>query len=468
MRKPYAPRAYQGPVTDHILDRKRCAVFAGMGLGKTVSVLTALDIMFLGGEDLPALVAAPLRVARKTWPDEARKWQHLRQIDVSPIVGTEKERLAALKRSASVYTVNYENLPWLMLHLGAKWPFGTVVADESPRLKGFRLHQGTFRARVLGAKAHTIPILKRWINLTGTPSPNGLQDLWGQTWFLDKGDRLGLSYEAFKQRWFQSSRDGYGLTPLPFAQEQITDKLRDICISVDAKDHFDLKEPIVNNIYVELPARVRKLYKEMERDMFMQIEHHEIEAFNAAARTQKLLQLCNGAVYVEHDATDDDHPKARMWKEVHDAKIQALEGVIEEAAGMPVLVAYRFRSDLTRLLRAFPRGRHLKTMQDENDWNAGKIPVAFLHPKSGGHGINLQDGGNIIVHFGQDWNLEDYLQINERIGPVRQMQAGHNRPVFHHHIIALNTVDELVMARRETKRSVQDLLLEAMKRRNET
>lgn len=465
MRKPYTPRAYQGPVTEHILNTPRCAVFEGMGLGKTASVLTALDIMYLGGEGLPALVAAPLRVARKTWPDEAKKWEHLRHIDVSPIVGAEEDRIRALKRDVSVYTINYENLPWLMMYLGPKWPFSTVVCDESTKLKGFRLKQGGFRARVLGGRAHKTAIIKRWINLTGTPSPNGLQDLWGQTWFLDKGVRLGLSYEAFKQRWFQRSFDKHGLDPLPFAQEQISGKLQDICISIDAKDYFDLKEPIVNNIYVDLPAKVRKLYKDMEKDMFMQIENHEIEAFNAAARTQKLLQLCNGAAYLDFDATDDNHPKAKLWKVVHDEKIEALSDVIEEAAGMPVLVAYHFRSDLQRLLKAFPKGRHLKSVQDENDWNAGKIPIGFLHPQSGGHGINLQDGGNIIVHFGQDWNLEHYMQINERIGPVRQMQSGHDRPVFHHHIIARGTADELVMARRETKRSVQDTLLDAMKRR---
>lgn len=464
MRKLYTPRAYQGPVTDFILEHPRCFVMAGMGLGKTVAAETALDITINLGTGDPALVIAPLRVARKTWGDEAAKWEHLRCLNISPVVGNENDRKRALRRPAQVYTVNYENLPWLMLHVGKKWPFKHVIADESTKLKGFRLKQGGFRARVLGQIAHT-PAVEMWTNLTGTPAPNGLQDLWGQAWYLDEGERLGRSYEAFKQRWFQRSLDGYNLEPLPFAHEQITDKLRDISISVDAKDYFDLKEPIVNNIYVQMPTKVRALYKQMEREMFMEIEQHPVEAFNAAARTQKLLQLCNGAVYVDPLTDTDDHPRARQWKMVHEAKLEALEDVFEEAAGMPVLVAYHFKSDLTRLLKAFPKGRHIHSAKDEDDWNAGKIPYGFMHPASGGHGINLQDGGNIIVHFGQDWNLEQYMQINERLGPVRQMQAGHDRPVFHHHIIMEDTVDELVMARRESKRSVQDLLLSEMKRR---
>lgn len=460
-RRAFIPREYQQLIIDHILGVQRNAVWAGMGMGKTVSALTALDILEIT-EPGPALVLAPLRVAANTWPDEAKKWAHLTNVEVSVVVGTPEERRAALKRPATIYTTNYDNLPWLVEHYGDKWPFRKVVADESTKLKSFRLRQGGVRAQSLARVAHCK--VDRFIELTGTPSPNGLQDLWGQAWFLDKGVRLGRSFEAFKARWFQSiqvgsDRHATRLEPLPFAQEQIEDRMRDICLSLDARDYFDISEPIVNIIRVELPTKARRLYKDMEREMFLALEcGTEVEAFNAASKTIKCLQLANGAIY-----TDDT---CSAFVEIHDAKLQALEDVIEEAAGMPVLVAYHFKSDLVRLQRAFPRGRTLdKNPQTIRDWNAGNIPVLFAHPASVGHGLNLQDGGNILVFFGHWWDLEQFQQIIERIGPTRQAQAGYDRPVFIHHIVAADTVDELVIARLESKREVQDLLLEAMKRR---
>lgn len=461
-RRPYTAREYQHLITSHILDTPRCAVWASMGLGKTVATLTALDVLTFTEPSAPALVLAPLRVAKNTWPADARKWAHLRESEVMPIVGGEAERRFALKHDAPVYSCNYDNLEWLVETLGDRWPFRTVVSDEATRLKGFRLKQGAARARALGRVAHTK--IKRFIQLTGTPSPNGLQDLWGQMWFLDAGQRLGRTHESFKQRWFQKKHDGYGLAPLPFAQEQIHDKLRDLVVSIDAKDYFDLAEPIVNNIYIDLPVKARVKYREMERKMFTEIEGREVEAFNAAARTQKCLQLASGAVYVNPEADTDDHPRAKEWREVHDLKLDALESIVEEAGGMPVLVSYEFKSDLARILKAFPKARYLDDdPATEAAWNAGKIPMLVAHPKSAGHGLNLQDGGNIIVFFSHNWDLELYQQIIERIGPVRQMQSGHDRPVFIHHIIARDTVDELVMARRESKREVQDILLDAMK-----
>lgn len=463
-RQAFTPREYQQPVIDHILDVSRDAVWAGMGMGKTVSALTTLDILEIT-EPGPALVLAPRRVAASTWPDEATKWAHLRNVEVSAVVGTPEERRAALKRPATIYTTNYDNLPWLVEHFGDKWPFRKVVADESTKLKSFRLRQGGVRAQSLARVAHCK--VDRFIELTGTPSPNGLQDLWGQTWFLDKGVRLGRSFEAFKARWFQSiqvgnDRHAVRLEPLPFAQEQIEDRMRDICLSLNARDYFDISEPIVNVIRVELPAKARRIYTDMEREMFLALEcGAEVEAFNAASKTIKCLQLANGAIY-----TDDT---CSAFADIHDAKLQALDDVIEEAAGMPVLVAYHFKSDLARLQRAFPKGRALdKDPQTIRDWNAGKIPVLFAHPASAGHGLNLQDGGNILAFFGHWWDLEQYQQIIERIGPTRQAQAGHDRPVFVYHIVAADTMDELVMARRESKREVQDLLLEAMKRKGAT
>lgn len=461
-RRAFTARPYGALITNHILDVPRCGVWAGMGMGKTVSTLNALDLLELT-EPGPTLVCAPLRVAQSTWPDEATKWAHLRNLDVTPIVGDVKAReraaLRAFDFSASVFTINYENLPWLVDLLERwkrPWPFRKIVADESTKLKGFRLRQGTQRARALGRVAHKHAA--HFVELTGTPSPNGLQDLWGQAWYLDQGQRLGRTFDAFRQRWFRPTYDGYGIEPLPYAQEQIEDALRDLCLSLDARDWFDLKEPIVNTIKVDLPAKARALYNDMEKAMFAQIGEHDVEAFNAAAKTMKCLQLANGAAYVGEDAT--------QWAEVHDVKLQALDEIIEEAAGMPVLVAYHFKSDLARLLKAFPKGRQLdKDPQTLRDWNAGKIPVLFAHPASAGHGLNLQDGGNILVFFSVNWNLEEHKQIIERIGPTRQMQAGHDRPVFIHYILARDTIDEIVLARIETKREVQDLLLEALKRR---
>lgn len=471
----YTPHDYQRLITNHILENLRCAVWASMGMGKTVSTATAFESLLMV-ESNPILVLAPLRVAKSTWPNEFKKWEHLAGMQVVPIVGSEAQRRSALLFDAPVYSINYENIPWLVEHYGERWPFRTIASDESTKLKSYRgsiqrsklgtefiRGGGGMRARALGGIAHSK--VKRFIELTGTPAPNGLADLWGQAWFLDGGQRLGRTFDGYKQRWFRSSFDGYGLEPLAGAQEEIQDRMRDICLTVDAKDYFDLKEPIVSNRYVQLDARTRASYKKMEKEMYTEIEGRGVEAFNAAAKTQKLLQIASGAVYVDPDADSDFHPKSKDWKEVHDLKIQALEEIVEEAGGAPVMVAYHFRSDLERLMRAFPKAVHLDSNpKTEDDWRAGKIPILLAHPASAGHGLNLQDGGNILVYFSHDWNLENRLQILERIGPVRQLQSGYDRPCFVYNIIAEDTVDELVLERIATKDSVQNILLRAMKR----
>ena len=455
-----ALRRYQELMVEYALGHKRCALFAGMGLGKTVSTLTALStILTLEGGKV--LVLAPKRVAQSTWPFEAKKWEHIRHLRVMPVLGSATERRDALRQDADIYTMNYDNLVWLVEHYGDAWPFTVVVADESTRLKSFRLRQGGKRAQALAKVAHTK--IERFILLTGTPAPNGLLDLWGQTWMLDAGQRLGRSFTAFKDRWFVTSYDGFGSSPQAHAQAEIQAALGDICLTLDPKDWFDLNDPIVTNLYVDLPREARKLYKDMEKQMFLELDGHEVEAFSAAAKTQKLLQLANGSLYLP---PPDGIPKAvKEWRPVHEAKLDALDSIIAEANGMPVLVAYHFVSDLARLKAAFPQGRQLdansKTIAD---WNAGKIPILFAHPQSAGHGLNLQDGGNILVFFGHNWNLEDRLQIIERIGPVRQLQAGYNRPVYIYNILARDTVDELVLERVQTKREVQDILLDALNR----
>lgn len=461
----YEPRKHQNKIIDWIINKPRCAVFAGMGTGKTSATLTAIDLLQISGyETKPALVIAPLRVALTTWPDEVAKWDHLKNMRIVPIIGKEHERAMALRKPADVYTINYDNLVWLMDYLNGEWPFGMVVADEGTKLKGFRLKQGAKRAKALARVAHTK--ITRFVDLTGTPAPNGLIDLWGQLWFIDAGQRLGRTFSAFIDRWFRPGYDGYSVIPMPHAQKEIEGRLADVCLSVDSD--LQTEEPILNPIKIKLSREAREMYTDMEREMFAQINGEEIEAFHAAAKTMKCLQLANGAAYI---TTEEDRALGRTpsrYEIVHDEKLHALEDVIEEAAGMPVLVAYHFRSDLERLKKHFPKGRELdKNPQTIKDWNEGKIPVLFAHPASAGHGLNLQDGSNILVFFSVNWNLEEHQQIIERIGPMRQAQSGYKRPVFIHYLLAENTVDYMILDRLMSKKSVQDILLDALKQRKE-
>lgn len=427
-------------------------------MGKTSSTLCALDIAYLSGHyDAPTLVIAPLRVAQSTWPDEVKKWDFA-NIDIQPIVGAKENRLRALQNNqANVFTTNYENLPWLVETLGDKWPFKQVIADESTKLKSFRLRGGGVRAASLRSVA--FKKVNFWQNLTGTPAPNGLIDLWGQNWFIDGGQRLGRTMSAFTDRWFNKVPIGdfYKIIPAAFAQEQIQAALQDICITLEAKDWFDISDPVVTPIYIDLPDKLQRQYKQLEREMFLEFNGSDIEALNAASKTIKCLQFANGAIY-----TDSNN----NFTEVHDLKIQALESIVNEANGMPVLVAYHFEHDKVRLLKAFRQARLLDNdPQTIRDWNAGKIPILLAHPDSAGHGLNLQYGGNILVYFAHWWNLESSDQILERIGPTRQAQSGYDRPVFVYEIITRGTVDEDVIERKKTKRSMQDILLESMKRK---
>ena len=453
--KDFVARAYQGAGIEHLVDHDRCALHAGCGMGKTVQALMAMEILRPAGEVSTPLAIGPLRVARSTWGEEAAKWTDLAHLKVVPIIGTPDERKAALRQKADLFTVNYENLPWLVDRLKADWPFDMVIADEAVKLKGFRLNQGGQRTRALAKVAHRK--VRRFVELTGMAAPNGLKDLWGQLWYLDGGKRLGRTYTAFTERWFQTGRDGYSLQPLPFAFEEISELISDLCLSMEAKDYFDLPGTVVNNIYVDLPTKAMSQYREMEKAMFLEIAGKGIEAFNAASKTIKCLQLANGAIYL------DDK---QNWAEVHKSKLDALESVIEEAGGKPVIVAYQFQSDLERLRKHFPQGRLLDTKRDEDDFKAGKIPVLFTHPDSAGHGIDgFQNVTNEIAFFGLNWNLDTRHQVIERIGETRQAQAGHHRPVVVHNIIARGTLDEMVLERVDTKREVADLLADRLKRK---
>ena len=761
------PRGYQELIATFIVENRRCAVWSSPGTGKTGATLIALEALSFVEDDVyPALVVAPLRVARTGWPNETRKWNQLKHLRVVVVTGTLKERRAALRIPADIYTTNFEQLPWLVEELGDRWPFKTVVADEATKLKGFRLRQGTQRAKALARVAHTK--IKRMILLTGTPSPNGLQDLWGQMWFVDKGDRLGRTFDAFKQRWFRASHTGFGVEATDQAQGEIQAALKDVCITIDAADWFALEEPIINKIMVELPAAAKVMYKQMEKQFFMELgSGQQIEALNAAAKSMKCIAegteiltnsgwkpieqfaegdlvwdgvewvsvcklACHGYKSVVecfgvtmtadhkvltksgwHTAEDVNHANAsgrfdresvrlpddtaarridqngevqegalgstvrmreddlvhrgkpaqrepgrkeilrvpkrgdvdrgkryarndrrsgvcnvdghdlkmpeserqglgelrragnyclrkvarvvqvflgrhgtdpqtgvddrthrqqrqlregklplgygpgaveqyagermarysgrpsdgstsgqgvrgqvgnaagateeRMagsesyrlvydlvnagprhrftvrgkdgkplivhnclqlangavyleggqdWEKIHDEKLDALEEIIEEAAGMPVLTAYHFKSDLARLKKRFPDGIDLSAKGGLERAQAGEGRVWFGHPASMGHGVDgLQYHTNIMAFFGYSWSLENYLQFIERIGPTRQLQAGFKRPVFMHMIMAADTVDELVLERLHSKREVQDILMEAMKER---
>lgn len=460
-------------MTNWIIDNSRCNLFAGMGVGKTPATLAAIASLILLGEVKRVLVVAPKRVAQSTWPGEIRAFRQFSYLSVAVAVGDEKTRRAAIESSSDIVCINYDVLEWLVDNYGETWPFDMIVHDESTRLRSLRVSlqrsstgkqflrgQGGKRAKAL-ARVALSPKVVRVVNLSGTPAPNGVQDLWAQTFFLDRGMRLGTSFTAFSNRWFRPVPGSGGVSghsriePLPYAPDQIRNAIQDLTMAVEAKDHMNLPPLIENIIKVDLPPAARKNYSELEKEMFTWLREHPLEAFNAGAKSQKLLQVASGAAYIDDEGN---------WEPVHDAKLDALASVMEEAAGMPVLVAYHFKSDLARILKAFPQARHLdanpKTIEQ---WNKGEIPMLVAHPQSAGHGLSLQHGGNIMCYFSSNWSLEADQQFQERLGPTRQAQSGYNRPVFVHRIVAAKTVEEVVVARLKSKASVQDALMDAMK-----
>lgn len=455
----FVPRSYQKLIVDNILYNKRTAVFAGMGLGKTASTLEAIRQIKAVRPSLTVLIIAPLRVAQSTWPDEVRKWDSFKNLRVSVICGSAKARRDALLADADIYTINYENIPWLVEELKGDWFFDLIVADESTRLKGLRARQGTQRAKALAKVAFKS---EGFVELTGTPAPNGLLDLWGQLWFLDKGARLGKSFSAFQREFFYPISRGGGATRWvewklqEGSDKRIKRRIEDVSITVNPEDYFDVAKNIFNDIVVELPREVMRQYRKFARELYLELEGGaEVTAANAAVKTGRLLQMASGAVYVEDGEGSD------AYTVVHKAKIEALASVIEEANGAPVLCAYGYRHEVDRILKAFPYARVLdKSPQTIRDWNKGKIPLLLAHPASCGHGLNLQDGGNILVFFSCTWSLELHDQIVERIGAVRQAQAGHDRPTFVHYLIAKGTLDEAVKERLSTKRDILDVLLD--------
>lgn len=445
----WTPRPYQPITRDFIIDTPRCNIWLDMGMGKTVSALTALDILWLAGSRFwPALVIAPKRVARDTWAPEAEKWDHLKHLRVSAIIGDRKTRCAAALRKADVYTINYENIPWLVeFFQGQKrWPFKIVIADESRKLAGFRLRHGGIRAAALSRVAK---LTGRWVNMTGTPAPEGLKDLWGPQWFVDFGGAIGRSHTSFAERWFRKTE--FGIEALAHAQEEVMEKLAPTTLSLRAKDWFDdYYDPTPKPVYFDLTGKARQIYEDMEIEMFAEIDSiTEVEAMNSGSKYGKCSQIASGAIYT------DEHGN---WKEIHDQKLHCLADIFDELCGDPLLVVYHFKHDLARLRKKFPFLRVYDTKQDEEDWNAGKLKGMLIHAASAGHGLNFQDGGCNIAFFSQVPSLELRQQVIERLGPIRQIQSGHPRPVLVWDIIARNTVNEVDYARAASKASTQDAI----------
>lgn len=453
----FVPHSYQIYAIEKILATPRVALWLDMGLGKTVTVLTALNILKYDWFEVDrALVIAPLRVAKYTWPEEVRKWDHLRHLRVSVVAGlSPDERRIALERDADIYVINRDLVPWLVEYLLSRWrrswPWDVLVLDESSSFK----NPSGKRFRALRKIATR---MQRVIELTGTPASNTIQDLWSQIYLLDGGARLGKTVSAFRSRFMVPQILHYGpktfqkWTARSDALQKIHSLLSDIVVSMRAEDWLTLPQKIVNPIKIHLSEEALKLYRKLERDYVLRYtESDVITAPSAGALGTKLLQLANGAVY-------DDQGK--VYK-VHDEKLEALKEIVEDASG-PVLVYYAFRHDLQRLRDALPGARMLENERDIKDWNDGKIDVLLAHPASAGHGLNLQAGGSVMIWFGLPWSLELYQQAVARL-----YRQGQTRPVIIHHLIAAGTIDEDVAARLEQKAATQETLIEALKARIE-
>lgn len=442
----YKPHNYQQFATDFILNQSICCLMLDMGLGKTVITLTALWQLTLDSFDVSrVLVIAPKRVAEDTWPKELAKWEHLTGLTSSLVLGSAAERKAALQKKAFLYIINRENVTWLVKN--HYWDFDMVVIDE---LSSFKSN----KAERFKAMKKVRPMVTRIVGLTGTPAPNTLLDLWPQMYLMDMGQRLGRFIGGFRDRFFMPDKRNreiiYSYKPREGAEDAIYALISDICISMKAADYLDMPERIDNRIEVSMSPKERKLYDDFQKDMVLSIGDEELDAVNAAALSNKLLQMANGAVYGED----------KKIIPIHDRKLDALEDLVEAANGKPLLVAYWYKHDLQRIKARFKNARCIDTAKDIDDWNAGKIPLALIHPASAGHGLNLQDGGCTIVWFGLTWSLELYQQLNARL-----WRQGQKHTVVIHHIVTKGTHDEDVMRALKNKDTRQSALIEAVRAR---
>lgn len=442
----FIPHDYQRYAAEFIITHPISALLLDMGLGKTSITLTAInDLLFDSFEIHKVLVVAPLRVARDTWSAEIEKWEHLKNLQYSVVVGPAQECLKALCTPADIYIINRENIQWLVEESGLTFDFDMAVIDE---LSSFKNHQ----SKRFKAFMKVRPKLKRIVGLTGTPASNGLMDLFAEFKLLDMGERLGRLIGQYRNAYFQpDKRNGmvvYSYKPLPVAEQRIYDKISDITISMKATDHLKMPELISAEYMVQLSENEKEKYDRLKKDLIFSTEDNEVTAANAASLSNKLSQMANGAVYSDDGET----------VHIHDRKLDALEDIIESMNGRPLLVAYWFKHDLERIKKRFEI-REIKSSEDISDWNSGKIPVALIHPASAGHGLNLQSGGSTLVWFGLTWSLELYQQTNARLW--RQGQTADT--VVIQHIIAKSTIDEQIMKALKTKDTTQAALITAVK-----
>lgn len=439
---------YQERCVQHILDHEGCGLFLDMGLGKTISTLTAVEeLMYDRFEIQKVLVIAPKKVAEVTWSGEIEKWEHVKHLKISLVLGSEKERKQALWQKADIYVINRENVAWLVGYYGNAFPFDMLVIDE---LSSFKNHQ----SQRFKSLKKVRPKIKRVVGLTGTPSPNGLIDLWSQMYLIDMGERLGKTIGIYRNNYFHAGRSKghivYEYRLNKGCDDVLYNKISDICISMKAEDYLELPDKVVRDVPVHLPTKVQKAYEDFERDQVLQIIDTEITAVNAAALTTKLLQFAGGAIYDEEKGVH----------EVHDAKLEQLDEIVEGLNGESVLIFYSYKHELARIkkrLKAY-KPVELKTPDDVADWNAGKIQVLLAHPASAGHGLNLQKGGRNIIWFSTPWSLELYLQANARL-----YRQGQTKPVMIFRLVAKKTHDTRVIGALKRKNTGQEALMEATK-----
>ena len=441
----YNPHSYQEYAIKFIESHPISALFLDMGLGKTSITLSAINnLLFDSFEIHKVLTICPLRVARNTWCDEIKKWDHLRNIKYAIVVGTEKERISALNEKADIYIINRENVDWLVNKSGYEFDFDMIVIDE---LSSFKNHQSKRFKSLMKIR----PKVKRIVGLTGTPSSNGLMDLFAEFKVLDLGERLGYFIGQYRNTYFKPDKTNgaivYSYKPLPNAEDSIYEKISDITVSMKASEYLKMPELVISNYQVEMSDNEKKQYDEMKKNLICEIKDGEITVSNAGSLSNKLSQFANGAVY------DDE----QNIVEIHSRKLDALEDIIESMNGKPLLVAYWYKHDLQRIKKRFDV-REIKTGKDIADWNKGKIPVALIHPASAGHGLNLQQGGSTLVWFGLTWSLELYQQTNGRL-----YRQGQKNTVVIQHIVTKGSIDEQILKALERKNKTQEDLIEAVK-----
>lgn len=438
-------RHYQDAAYQFALEHPRCALFLDMGLGKTVTSLTLAADLLADFEIAKVLIVGPKRVVRKTWPDEVKEWSHLHHLSYTVIDGPEKKREHLARENTSLHLISRDNIRWLLDYWWKDLPYDYIIIDESSSFRNPNAKRW-MAARLISSRARRVTLL------TGTPAPNGLHQLWGQITLLDGGQRLGTTYSAFLSRWFDENPYERTIIPKAHAEAAIHERIKDICFTLRSEDYLELPPITYNDIKLALEDDQAAQYKKLETEAILEIAGDEITAFNAGALAGKLLQYANGAVYVED----------KNFHVFHDAKIEALQEIVDQAQGEPVLVAYNYKSDLARLKEAFPHGVEIDSDDSIDAWNSGKVEIAFAHPASVGVGLNLQKGGAIMVWFGLTWDLELYLQFIKRV-----WRSGQEKPVVVHHLIAEGTIDQVVVKALRSKDATQNRLLNAMKHKIE-